>query len=66
MAEGKGAFRKTGVLWQILEFKFSGGCQDRVHAFRQLARDYNRTVDAGNELDDDARIVTLIQGRPQS
>eukprot|EP00969_Alexandrium_andersonii_P228214 10078967-Alexandrium_andersonii.AAC.1 len=29
MAEGRGALRKTGMLWQILEFKLTGDYQDR-------------------------------------
>eukprot|EP00969_Alexandrium_andersonii_P073227 3230842-Alexandrium_andersonii.AAC.1 len=64
MAEGRGALRKTGMLWQILEFKFTGDHQDRVRTFRQLVCDYSRTVETGKELDDDVQIVTLIKGAP--
>ncbi len=64
MAEGRGALRTTGMLTQILEFKFTGDYHDRAQTFRQLVRDYNRIVEVGKELDDDAQLVTLIKGAP--
>ncbi len=64
MAEGRGALRKTGMLGQILDFKFTCYYHDRAQTFRQLVRDYNRMVDVGKELDDDVQLVTLIKGAP--